>query len=88
MISNMGRYLCHKEVDAAKITNVEHDQDGGYRVHYQDAQYQPAWTVVPWTWYDRHQPHIGGYLVQYVDGYLSFSPADAFEGGYSRIAHD
>ncbi|MGF6308568.1 hypothetical protein ABIB82_002205 [Bradyrhizobium sp. i1.8.4] len=33
----------------------------------------------------KHNPQVGGYYVVYEDGYKSFSPADAFEGGHSRI---
>lgn len=33
----------------------------------------------------KHNPKVGGYFVVYEDGYQSFSPADAFEGGYTRI---
>ena len=33
----------------------------------------------------KHNPHAGGYLVVYADGYVSFSPAKAFEEGYTRI---
>ncbi len=33
----------------------------------------------------KHQPKIGGYFVVYKDGYKSFSPAEAFEEGYTRI---
>jgi hypothetical protein len=31
----------------------------------------------------KHKPQVGGYFVQYRDGYKSFSPAAAFEEGYS-----
>lgn len=31
-----------------------------------------------------HKPVAGGYFVQYADGYTSFSPAQAFEEGYTR----
>lgn len=34
---------------------------------------------------EKHKPHAGGYLVIYADGYRSFSPAEAFESGYSLI---
>jgi hypothetical protein len=34
---------------------------------------------------ERSNPQIGGYYVLYEDGYESFSPADAFESGYSLI---
>ena len=33
----------------------------------------------------RHKPSIGEYLVQYDDGYISWSPAKAFEDGYVRV---
>lgn len=33
----------------------------------------------------KHNPQPGGYYVVYEDGYKSFSPAEAFEGGYTRI---
>ncbi len=33
----------------------------------------------------KHKPEVGGYWVQYADGYQSFSPAAAFEEGYTRI---
>ena len=33
----------------------------------------------------KHQPTVGGYYVVYKDGYKSFSPADAFESGYTRV---
>jgi hypothetical protein len=33
----------------------------------------------------KHKPHAGGYYVQYADGYTSFSPAQAFEEGYTRL---
>jgi hypothetical protein len=33
---------------------------------------------------DKHKPEAGGYYVTYKDGYQSFSPAIAFEEGYTR----
>jgi hypothetical protein len=33
----------------------------------------------------KHKPVVGGYYVVYADGYESFSPAQAFEEGYTRI---
>jgi hypothetical protein len=35
---------------------------------------------------EKHKPEVGGYFVQYADGYKSFSPAAAFEEGYTLIA--
>lgn len=36
------------------------------------------------TYIQKHQPKVGGYYVVYKDGYTSFSPAQAFDEGYSR----
>jgi hypothetical protein len=33
----------------------------------------------------KHKPEVGGYYVVYEGGYKSFSPADAFRGGYTLI---
>lgn len=33
----------------------------------------------------KHRPEPGGYYVVYDDGYKSFSPAKAFEDGYSLV---
>jgi hypothetical protein len=33
----------------------------------------------------KHKPVVGGYFVIYEDGYQSFSPAKAFEDGYSLM---
>jgi hypothetical protein len=35
---------------------------------------------------DKHDPQVGGYYVVYKDGYKSFSPAGAFEEGYTRVS--
>lgn len=34
----------------------------------------------------KHKPEAGGYYVQYQDGYTSYSPAQAFEEGYTLIS--
>lgn len=36
-------------------------------------------------WCRKHNPLAGGYFVVYEDGYKSYSPAQAFESGYTRI---
>lgn len=33
----------------------------------------------------KHKPRLGGYFVVYDDGYTSFSPAEAFEAGYTLL---
>lgn len=80
-------YQCHKRVQAAKITEiygrVELDNPGATvtNLGFKDG----TRAAVTEEWLRKHQPEIGGYLVQYEDGYQSFSPAAAFEAGYSAM---
>lgn len=41
-------------------------------------------VTVTEDWFNRFRPGPGGYVV-YSDGYRSFSPAKAFEEGYTKI---
>ena len=41
--------------------------------------------MVSQEYIDKHHPQEGGYYVQYEGGYESYSPAEAFESGYTRI---
>lgn len=49
-------------------------QDEGYAPFSVDAAFMA-----------KHKPDVGGYFVVYKDGYKSYSPAKAFEEGYTRI---
>lgn len=80
------RYVCHKEVRAIKIGDVIRTTD----------HYKPVVMILPENRnypgfevsaaYDmKHHPHPGGYYVLYGDGYESYSPAEAFESGYTRV---
>lgn len=74
------RYRCHTEVWAAKIQIVERRVDGeSYRLSLSNNGY----VDVDDAWYAKHKPELGGYFVQYDDGYRSYSPAAAFESGYA-----
>jgi hypothetical protein len=79
----MPQYQCHKKVWALKIKKVHRDEMGVGLV-FEDPKFAVrAFTNdqlkgKPW-------PQDGMYLVQYEDGYISFSPADVFEDGYKRI---
>ena len=78
------KYVSHKEVGAVKIRRVDKGSDGSITVHLEggfDA------VTVPHA-QRNHKPHpeVGWYLVQYADGYISFSPAKAFEEGYTAVA--
>jgi hypothetical protein len=71
----MRRYRCHKEVEAAKIILIEHYRD---RVQTADGVWHPMPNMVP-------RIQTGWYLVRYADGYLSASPPEPFEEGYTLI---
>lgn len=84
----MPRYRCHKEVWALKIKEIGYHGDSvrgttGGRITPEDAGYEPF--EVDGEYMNRHHPEPGGYYVVYEDGYKSFSPAGAFESGYTRL---
>lgn len=45
-------------------------------------------TVVSEEFVERHRPEVGGYIVRYEGGYLSYSPKEAFENGYTLLESD
>jgi len=80
------RYLCHKEVRAVQISRIVYlpFNDGGANLMPSDSdKYDPI--AVSEVWLQKHCPEPGGYYVVYKDGYTSYSPAEAFEEGYTRI---
>lgn len=83
--TEMPRYRCHKEVRALKIAELKprHPDDGTLLLMPADFCY--AAFVLDAAFVAKHKPEIGGYYVVYKDGYKSFSPAEAFEEGYSAI---
>lgn len=79
----MKTYQCHKQVQAAKITAViENHEKSGITLQLEG---EPLSLEMKQEWADKHQPQVGGYFVQYSDGYQSFSPAAPFEEGYSMV---
>jgi len=88
--AEMPRYKCHKEVWALKIKAIKRDGEGEYRetdgsatITPEEADYAPF--KVDAAYMHKHKPQVGGYYVVYDDGYKSWSPAAAFEEGYTRI---
>jgi len=95
----MPRYRSHKEVWALKIKDIKishptiEQLDATLRgenpptiralITPEESGYAPF--GVSHEYVHRHEPKIGGYYVVYKDGYTSFSPAGAFEDGYTRI---
>lgn len=75
-------YKSHKIVYALKI-KVVNVEDGMIGIVPEDDRY--AEFQVDSAYYDKHKPQAGGYYVVYEDGYKSWSPADAFENGYTKV---
>lgn len=89
----MKTYRSHKTVQAFKISRVETLQseeliggDGprpdGAMLYDESGSMQAS---VAQAYLTKHRPKVGGYYVQYEDGYESWSPAEAFEGGYTEM---
>ena len=90
----MPRYQCHKKVWALKIKELTTHQNPDTSGNSASASYGATITPaedgyapfeVPAEYVTKHRPEVGGYYVVYDDGYKSYSPAKAFEEGYSRI---
>lgn len=79
--ASMPYYRCHKEVRAVKIERIDAFNEG--------ATITPVGYGRPFDvdgdFMVRHKLQAGGYIVVYEDGYTSYSPAKAFEEGYTRI---
>jgi hypothetical protein len=73
-------YRSHKEVWAIKIERIKFEADGGAYLEGQGAA-----VKVDNAYMSKHNPQVGGYYVLYKGGYESWSPADAFEDGYSLV---
>lgn len=81
-LKNIPLYQSHKTVGALQILSVL-PNPRGIELHFYDTSFVPV--QMPTEWDEKHSPFSGGYLVSYEDGYLSFSPPQAFESGYARI---
>lgn len=79
----MKTYQSHKIVQAARINGMHSKSSGtnGHTIYLDNGEEH---DVSP-EWMARHNPQSGGYLVVYEDGYMSFSPTAAFEGGYCEL---
>lgn len=75
-------YQCHKKVKAVKIGDVVFLKDSVVILPKDQEEYA---FKVSLEYYEKHKPEVGGYYVVYEDGYESYSPAKAFEKGYTKI---
>jgi hypothetical protein len=91
--AEMPRYQCHKKVWALKIQNITRhaypeetpieESAPSLTLTFADPGYAPM--EIDHKMITRYMPVPGDYYVVYDDGYKSFSPAKAFEEGYTRI---
>lgn len=79
----MKKYQCHKQVWADKIRRIELDPagSGDCFVYLENSSGDYCERAM----LTRFTPEPGDYLVVYEDGYRSFSPAAAFEAGYTEV---
>lgn len=89
----MPEYQSHKRVWALKIKeiqllleagNIEAGSPVDDAAIITPAEFGYAPFIVNRAYVAKHNPQVGGYFVLYKDGYKSWSPAQAFEDGYSR----
>lgn len=76
-------YKCDKKVEAFKISSfgtASKDITTIFGFNGETAHVSSSYI-------DKHDPDVGGYYVRYQDGYESYSPAAAFETGYTLIGN-
>lgn len=80
----MPEYISHKRVHALEIKAIANDMERGDIVlelasgaTFSRHKNNPIFA--------RYIPRVGDFLVQYEDGYFSFSPRNAFLAGYTRV---
>jgi hypothetical protein len=87
--AEMPKYRSHKTVSALRIAELrspggpQDETDGSLVMVPDDPRYGAV--LLDAAYVKKHQPKVGGYYVVYADGYKSWSPAEAFEEGYTRI---
>lgn len=77
----LASWKCHKVVKTGKIMALPAD---GPHIPVEDARGATYMLSVPDDTFKRGRPAVGDYIVIYEDGYISWSPAKAFEDGYTR----
>lgn len=89
----MKKYQSFKIVEAGVITAIgsTHPVTSMTTLHVTgEKEGEIEHQLVSYDWVIKHSDNIpknllGGYLVKYEDGYTSWSPAVAFEGGYKLV---
>ena len=86
--AEMPRYKCHKVVHALKISSVSDYPSSHITLHFEDEGFLPKDIFEHSNEFARFEIREGddmGYYVVYKDGYVSWSPTDVFEAGYTRL---
>ena len=85
------RWKCHKEVWGDRIKEIRELGPNDELFSTEDSGLR--WILdcggrisVKRSLIGRGRPVVGDYYVRYEDGYESWSPAKAFEDGYTRIS--
>ena len=78
----MTQWQCHKKVWAEKIESITLERRPNGKVWL---NFGRGSAEVTYEYMEKHKPQSGGYYVIYKDGCKSYSPAQAFESGYTRI---
>ena len=86
-MSQLAEWKSHKIVRAGKLLQQPEDDTSLSEVilTVEDGNGAPCNVGVPRNFFSRSAPSRGDYVVIYDDGYKSWSPAKAFEEGYTRI---
>jgi hypothetical protein len=78
-------YQCHKRVKAIKISAMTPREKPLLGAHILPEDKGCGAFFITEEFNSKHNPQVGGYIVVYDDGYMSYSPAKAFEEGYTEI---
>lgn len=86
-MSQLADWKSHKIVKAGKILAFPPSFSGPVTV--EDVNGAPCKVDCAPSVFARGRPNLGDYIVIYDDGYKSWSPAKAFEEGYTQVpAHE
>ena len=87
-MGELASWRSHKVVKAGRLMRQQPESDPGELdviLIVEDVNGAPCKIGVPRDFFARKVPFPGDYIVIYDDGYKSWSPAKAFEEGYTRV---
>lgn len=86
-MGELAKWKSHKIVKAGRLFQRSDDDPSLSEVTLtvEDVNGAPCKVCVPRNFFARGAPTRGDYIVIYEDGYKSWSPAKAFEEGYTRV---